>query len=134
MVAPIATGTSLELAGLSERKQQTLERLLHGLAEKQIAKELSISVHTVHVYVKQLYKTFRVNSRGELLSLWLRPDLLVVDFVSNQSGSTPVHAARETLLKALRKERETLLKRIAYIDRRIATAIKRLQRYGRLSK
>src|SRR5580658_7580672 len=37
---------------LSRRQRQTLELLLSGNAEKQIAAHLSISRHTVHVYVK----------------------------------------------------------------------------------
>ena len=56
---------------LSPRERQTLELLLTGHAEKQIANQLSISRHTVHVYVKSLYKRFDVNSRGELLARWV---------------------------------------------------------------
>ncbi len=56
---------------LSPRERQTLELLLTGHAEKQIANQLSISKHTVHVYVKSLYKRFEVNSRGELLARWV---------------------------------------------------------------
>jgi DNA-binding CsgD family transcriptional regulator len=57
---------------LSRRERQTLELLLSGDAEKQIATQLSISRHTVHVYVKSLYKRFGVNSRSELLAKWVR--------------------------------------------------------------
>lgn len=57
---------------LSRRERQTLELLLAGDAEKQIASHLSISRHTVHVYVKSLYKRFGVSSRGELLARWVR--------------------------------------------------------------
>ncbi len=57
---------------LSRRERQTLELLLSGDAEKQIASHLSISRHTVHVYVKSLYKRFGVSSRGELLARWVR--------------------------------------------------------------
>jgi DNA-binding CsgD family transcriptional regulator len=56
---------------LSRRERQTLELLLTGHAEKQIAAQLSISRHMVHVYVKSLYKRFDVNSRGELLARWV---------------------------------------------------------------
>jgi len=56
---------------LSPRERQTLKLLLIGDAEKQIAAKLSISRHTVHVYVKSLYKRFDVNSRGELLARWV---------------------------------------------------------------
>jgi DNA-binding CsgD family transcriptional regulator len=57
---------------LSPRERQTLELLLTGNAEKQIAARLDISRHTVHVYVKSLYKRFGVNSRSELLAKWVK--------------------------------------------------------------
>jgi DNA-binding CsgD family transcriptional regulator len=45
-----------------------LRRLLAGDAEKQAAYKLGLSPHTVHEYTKLLYRTFHVNSRGELLA------------------------------------------------------------------
>jgi LuxR family maltose regulon positive regulatory protein len=57
-----------EIQDLSPRQQQTLSRLLAGDSEKQIARRLDISRHTVHVYVKALYRQFKVSSRGELLA------------------------------------------------------------------
>jgi DNA-binding CsgD family transcriptional regulator len=57
---------------LSPRQRQTLELLLTGHAEKQIAARLDISRHTVHVYVKSLYKSFGVCSRAELLARWVQ--------------------------------------------------------------
>lgn len=59
--------------GLPPRQQQVLFRLQSGNSEKEIAWALGISRHTVHVYVKLLYRSFGVRSRGELLSLWIRP-------------------------------------------------------------
>jgi DNA-binding CsgD family transcriptional regulator len=55
-------------AELSPRLRQTLARLLAGDSEKQIARSLGVSQHTVHVYVKRLYLHYKVSSRGELLS------------------------------------------------------------------
>ncbi len=57
---------------LSPRERQTLQYLLAGDSEKQVAAKLDISRHTVHIYVKTLYKHFGVNSRGELLAKCLR--------------------------------------------------------------
>lgn len=57
---------------LSRRERQTLERLLAGDGEKQIAAQFRLSPHTVHVYVKSLYKRFGVCSRSELLARWIR--------------------------------------------------------------
>ena len=54
--------------GLSPRMRQTLELLLAGDSEKQAARKLKLSQHTVHVYAKSLYKHFGVSSRGELLA------------------------------------------------------------------
>ena len=61
-----------QLPRLSPRMRQTLERLLAGDSEKQIAARLAVSRHTVHVYVKAIYKGFGVSSRGELLAKFVR--------------------------------------------------------------
>ena len=57
---------------LSPRMRQTLQCLLAGDSEKQIAKLLHLSPHTVHVYVKALYERHSVSSRGELLARFIR--------------------------------------------------------------
>jgi len=59
---------------LSPRQQQTLTHLLNGDSEKQIAAKLALSRHTVHVYVKGLYRHFGASSRGELLARWVKAD------------------------------------------------------------
>lgn len=56
---------------LPPRLRQTLAGLLRGDSEKQVARSLEISPHTVHVYVKSLYRKFNVASRGELLAKWV---------------------------------------------------------------
>ena len=68
-----------EPADLSPRMRQTLDRLLAGDSEKEIAAHFGRSRHTVHVYVKKLYLRFGVSSRGELFSL----------FVHARSGDAP---------------------------------------------
>jgi DNA-binding NarL/FixJ family response regulator len=57
--------------GLSRRMEQTLRSLLGGDSEKQIAAKLRLSQHTVHVYVKALYKKYGVSTRAELLARWV---------------------------------------------------------------
>src|SRR5688572_7268620 len=42
--------------GLAPRVRETLECLLAGDSEKQIAARMGLSPHTVHVYVKRLYR------------------------------------------------------------------------------
>ena len=46
--------------------------MLEGLSEKETAARLDLSGHTVHQYVKALYRRYRVRSRSELLALWIR--------------------------------------------------------------
>jgi DNA-binding CsgD family transcriptional regulator len=53
--------------GLTPRQRQVLLRLIKGDTEKEMAHVLLISIHTVHVYVKALYRQYNVRSRGELL-------------------------------------------------------------------
>jgi DNA-binding NarL/FixJ family response regulator len=58
---------------LSRRQRQVLELILLGDSEKQIARRLQISQHTVHVYLKALYITYEANSRGELMARFIAP-------------------------------------------------------------
>jgi len=60
------------IPGLSRRHEETLEGLLAGDSEKQIAHKLGVSRNTVHVYVTALYRRFDVSSRGELLARFLQ--------------------------------------------------------------
>ena len=62
---------SKPFASLSPRTRQTLELLLAGDSEKEIAGRLRLSPHTVHVYVKSLYRQFDVCSRGELCAKFI---------------------------------------------------------------
>lgn len=57
---------------LSPRLRQTLKSLLAGDSEKQVAAHMGLSQHTVHVYVKALYRRYGVSSRGELLARWVK--------------------------------------------------------------
>jgi DNA-binding CsgD family transcriptional regulator len=57
---------------LTPREEQTLECLLNGSSEKEVAAQLGISFHTVHQHVKRLYRAFNVASRGELMARVLR--------------------------------------------------------------
>lgn len=56
---------------LSPRQLDVLELLMQGHGEKQISAALALSPHTVHDYVKALYKRYGVASRGELLAVVL---------------------------------------------------------------
>jgi DNA-binding CsgD family transcriptional regulator len=60
------------LGRLTPRVRQTLECLLEGDSEKQVAARLGLSRPTVHQYVTALYRHFGVSSRAELLARFIR--------------------------------------------------------------
>ncbi len=51
---------------LPERQRQILDRLLAGDGEKQIARKLGLSIHTVHSYIRRLYRRLNVSNRSQL--------------------------------------------------------------------
>ncbi|QSQ19186.1 helix-turn-helix transcriptional regulator [Pyxidicoccus parkwayensis] len=53
---------------LTQRERQTLELLLQGLGDKQIAARLGISRFTVNQYTKSIYRHFGVQSRAALIA------------------------------------------------------------------
>jgi DNA-binding CsgD family transcriptional regulator len=62
-------------SSLPLRLRQTLARLRTGDSEKQVARALGLSQHTVHHYIAELHRRFGVSSRGELLVRYAtRPD------------------------------------------------------------
>jgi DNA-binding CsgD family transcriptional regulator len=66
--APAAAVDEQLVARLSPRERQTLDLLLAGLADKEIADRLGISPHTVNQYTKSIYRRFGVRSRAALLA------------------------------------------------------------------
>jgi len=56
---------------LTPREKQTLKLLLAGAAEKAIASEMDLSLHTVHGYVKNIYARFGLSTRAQLLAFLL---------------------------------------------------------------
>lgn len=56
---------------LTTRQRQTLDHLLAGASEKQAAANMGLSPHTVHIHIKSLYRAFKVNTRQELLALFI---------------------------------------------------------------
>lgn len=80
---------------MAPRLAQTLEELLAGSSEKQIAHKLELSRHTIHNYVKALHQRFGVSSRGELLARAGR-----ADFIPRLSLRVPRNQAREQASEA----------------------------------
>jgi DNA-binding CsgD family transcriptional regulator len=68
------TPQAMILTDLPIRLRKVAGCLLAGDTEKQAAQKLGLSAHTVHGYIKDLYKAFGVNSRPELLIRLLQED------------------------------------------------------------
>lgn len=56
---------------LSPRESQTARYLLQGHTEKQMARQMYLSPHTVHTYIKSVYRHFGVSSRAEFSALFV---------------------------------------------------------------
>lgn len=67
---PVLSGR-VAAKSLPPRLEATLEHLLTGKSEKQIAAALKLSRHTVHDYVKAIYRRYGVSTRAELLAMHL---------------------------------------------------------------
>ena len=59
-------------ARLPRRALPVLRGLLEGHSEKRVARDLRLSPHTVHEYVKLVYRAYGVTSRAELMVQCLR--------------------------------------------------------------
>ncbi|AKV01391.1 Transcriptional regulator, LuxR family protein [Labilithrix luteola] len=57
---------------LAPRVEATLEHLLTGATDKEIAVRLRLSPHTVRQYVKTIFQAYGVSSRAELIARSLR--------------------------------------------------------------
>jgi DNA-binding NarL/FixJ family response regulator len=69
---PLASYADPAPSDLPPRAREVLRRLLEGEGDKQIAKALRLSPHTVNQYVKAIFEHFQVVSRAELLARWVR--------------------------------------------------------------
>lgn len=61
-----------ELETLSEREREVLDRLAEGIAYKEIADALALSIDTVRMHIKAIYTKLHVHSRGEAVAKYLR--------------------------------------------------------------
>jgi len=61
-----------ESADLSPREHSVLDGLAEGLAYKQIADQLGVSIHTVRNYIRRIYEKLHVRSRTEAVAKFLR--------------------------------------------------------------
>jgi DNA-binding NarL/FixJ family response regulator len=58
---------------LSNRESEVLAALAQGLAYKQIADQLNVSIHTVRNYIRRIYEKLHVRSRTEAVAKYLKP-------------------------------------------------------------
>lgn len=59
-------------ADLSPREHAVLNGLAEGLAYKQIADQLSVSIHTVRNYIRRIYEKLHVRTRTEAVAKFMR--------------------------------------------------------------
>jgi DNA-binding NarL/FixJ family response regulator len=64
-------GHGTESAELSHREREVLNGLSRGLAYKQIADQLNVSIHTVRNYIRRIYEKLHVRSRTEAVAKFL---------------------------------------------------------------
>ncbi|MFC1689937.1 LuxR C-terminal-related transcriptional regulator [Pseudomonadota bacterium] len=60
------------LSTLTRREMEVLSDLAAGRTNKQIARDLGVSLNTIKFHVRNLYQKLSVNSRGQAISLYLR--------------------------------------------------------------
>ncbi len=58
-------------ADLPPRQREVLAHLLRGLAPKEIAQVMDLKLNTINEYIKSLHRHFNVNSRAELLAMFV---------------------------------------------------------------
>jgi DNA-binding NarL/FixJ family response regulator len=68
-VAPPRSDSAVEL---SQREQSVLNGLAEGLAYKQIADQLGVSIHTVRNYIRRIYEKLHVRSGAEAVAKFMR--------------------------------------------------------------
>lgn len=56
------------------RLRETLSLLLAGLDKHEIARAMGLSDHTVHDYIRAVYKHYGVKTRAKLMAMWIRRD------------------------------------------------------------
>lgn len=53
----------LKIESLTEKEKQTLELIIKGYSNKEIGKELTVTVHTVKAHIENIYRKFGVHNK-----------------------------------------------------------------------
>lgn len=61
---------------ISAAENRVLVQMLDGHSEKEIARRLHLSPHTVHNHIRRIYDVLQISSRAELLRLFVAGDTL----------------------------------------------------------
>lgn len=61
---------------LTTREKEILKQLVEGLSYKEMADNLSVSYHTIHTHLKNIYEKMHVSSKGEAISKAMRNKLV----------------------------------------------------------
>lgn len=67
---------SAEAFNLTEREKEVLSCLVEGMSYKLIANECNISIDTVNVHIKNIYKKLQVHSKSEAVAKALKKNLI----------------------------------------------------------
>lgn len=57
---------------LTDRQMEIVHGLMEGLSYKMIADKLNISVQTVNDHIRRIYKTLQVNSKVEVINMFMK--------------------------------------------------------------
>ncbi len=60
---------NIRLEKLSERENEIANAIIQGLSYKLIAVKFNISIDTVRIHIKSIYRKLKINSKGELFSI-----------------------------------------------------------------
>ncbi len=62
-------------SGLTDREKEIVGGLVDGLSYKMIADRMIISIHTVRVHIKNIYKKLQIHSKAEVIGKSLRGEI-----------------------------------------------------------
>jgi DNA-binding NarL/FixJ family response regulator len=81
---------SKETFDLSDREKEILTCLVKGMSYKMVASNCYISIETVNVHIKNIYKKLHVHSKSEAVAKLLGEDCLI--FLISSSIQTKNHS------------------------------------------
>ena len=63
---------TIPLTTLTRRELEVLSDLSDGRTNKQIARDLDVSLNTIKFHVRNIFQKLGVNSRGQVIALYLQ--------------------------------------------------------------